>query len=89
YALPRLHLLAFAVIHYSAGNNPLPAPSMSSDLNPIEHIWDQRKQTLEDRTPPPSDLAELHLALVEEWNAFILWAHISILSAQNSFYVQI
>ncbi|KAL0161944.1 hypothetical protein M9458_041340, partial [Cirrhinus mrigala] len=44
-------------------------PSMSPDLNPIEHVWDQLKQRLDDHTPPPRDLAELRVALVEEWNA--------------------
>uniref|UniRef100_A0A3B3RC03 Tc1-like transposase DDE domain-containing protein n=1 Tax=Paramormyrops kingsleyae TaxID=1676925 RepID=A0A3B3RC03_9TELE len=44
-------------------------PSMSPDLNRIEHVWEQLKQRLDDRTPPPSDLAELRVALVEEWNA--------------------
>uniref|UniRef100_A0A665T358 Tc1-like transposase DDE domain-containing protein n=1 Tax=Echeneis naucrates TaxID=173247 RepID=A0A665T358_ECHNA len=44
-------------------------PAMSPDLNPIEHVWDQLKQRLDDRTPPPHDLAELHVALMEEWNA--------------------
>uniref|UniRef100_A0A3B4A6M6 Tc1-like transposase DDE domain-containing protein n=1 Tax=Periophthalmus magnuspinnatus TaxID=409849 RepID=A0A3B4A6M6_9GOBI len=39
------------------------------DLNPIEHVWDQLKQRLDGRTPPPCDLAELHVALGEEWNA--------------------
>uniref|UniRef100_A0A3P8TVP2 Tc1-like transposase DDE domain-containing protein n=1 Tax=Amphiprion percula TaxID=161767 RepID=A0A3P8TVP2_AMPPE len=41
-------------------------PAMSPDLNPIEHIWDQLKQRLDARTPPPHDLAELRVALVEE-----------------------
>uniref|UniRef100_A0A3B4ADK0 Transposase Tc1-like domain-containing protein n=1 Tax=Periophthalmus magnuspinnatus TaxID=409849 RepID=A0A3B4ADK0_9GOBI len=39
-------------------------PAMSPDLNPIEHIWDQLKQRLDGRTPPPRDLAELRAALV-------------------------
>lgn len=43
-------------------------PAMSPGLNPIEHVWDQLKQRLDNRTPPPHDLAELHVALVEEWN---------------------
>uniref|UniRef100_A0A3B3ZZP0 Tc1-like transposase DDE domain-containing protein n=1 Tax=Periophthalmus magnuspinnatus TaxID=409849 RepID=A0A3B3ZZP0_9GOBI len=44
-------------------------PAMSPDLNPIEHVRDQLKQRLDGRTPPPRDLAELRVALVEEWNA--------------------
>lgn len=45
-------------------------PAKSPDLNPIEHVWDQLKRRLDDRTPRPSDLAELRAALVEEWNAW-------------------
>uniref|UniRef100_A0A3B3Q8K5 Tc1-like transposase DDE domain-containing protein n=1 Tax=Paramormyrops kingsleyae TaxID=1676925 RepID=A0A3B3Q8K5_9TELE len=44
-------------------------PSMSPDLNPIQDVWDQLKQRLDDRTPPLRGLAELRVALVEEWNA--------------------
>uniref|UniRef100_A0A3Q1CFB6 Tc1-like transposase DDE domain-containing protein n=1 Tax=Amphiprion ocellaris TaxID=80972 RepID=A0A3Q1CFB6_AMPOC len=43
--------------------------AMSPDLSPREHVWDQLKQRLDARTPPPRDLPELHVALVEEWNA--------------------
>ncbi|KAL1280026.1 hypothetical protein QQF64_014626 [Cirrhinus molitorella] len=43
-------------------------PAMSPDLNPIEQVRNQLKQRLDDRTPPPRDLAELCVALVEEWN---------------------
>uniref|UniRef100_A0A3B3HSM6 Tc1-like transposase DDE domain-containing protein n=1 Tax=Oryzias latipes TaxID=8090 RepID=A0A3B3HSM6_ORYLA len=42
-------------------------PAINPDLNPIEPC-DQPKQRLDDPTPHPSDLAELHVALVEEWN---------------------
>uniref|UniRef100_A0A3B5AE73 Tc1-like transposase DDE domain-containing protein n=1 Tax=Stegastes partitus TaxID=144197 RepID=A0A3B5AE73_9TELE len=45
-------------------------PAIPPDLNPIQHVWDQLKQRLDDRTPPPPcHLAELRVALVEEWNA--------------------
>uniref|UniRef100_A0A3P9I187 Tc1-like transposase DDE domain-containing protein n=1 Tax=Oryzias latipes TaxID=8090 RepID=A0A3P9I187_ORYLA len=45
-------------------------PPMTPDLNPMEQVWDQLKQRLDDRTPPPNDLVELHVVLVEEWKAF-------------------
>uniref|UniRef100_A0A3B3HGF5 Tc1-like transposase DDE domain-containing protein n=1 Tax=Oryzias latipes TaxID=8090 RepID=A0A3B3HGF5_ORYLA len=44
---------------------------MTPDLNPIEDVWDQLKQRLDNRSPPPSDLAELCIALVEEWNTLL------------------
>uniref|UniRef100_A0A3P9HU86 Tc1-like transposase DDE domain-containing protein n=1 Tax=Oryzias latipes TaxID=8090 RepID=A0A3P9HU86_ORYLA len=40
-------------------------PAMSPDLDPVEHVWSMLKQRLDDHTPPQSDLAELHEALVE------------------------
>lgn len=42
-------------------------PAMSSDLNPMEDVLDQLNQRLDDCTLSPSDLAEQHMALVEEW----------------------
>uniref|UniRef100_A0A3P9M0B1 Tc1-like transposase DDE domain-containing protein n=1 Tax=Oryzias latipes TaxID=8090 RepID=A0A3P9M0B1_ORYLA len=44
-------------------------PVMFPNLNPRERVWDQLKQRLDDRSPPPSDLTELHVELVEEWYA--------------------
>uniref|UniRef100_A0A3B3CLX5 Uncharacterized protein n=1 Tax=Oryzias melastigma TaxID=30732 RepID=A0A3B3CLX5_ORYME len=41
--------------------------AMTSDLSPIEDVWDHLR--LDDRTPPPNNLPELYVALVEEWNA--------------------
>uniref|UniRef100_A0A3P9JUB2 Tc1-like transposase DDE domain-containing protein n=1 Tax=Oryzias latipes TaxID=8090 RepID=A0A3P9JUB2_ORYLA len=41
-------------------------PEMTSDLNPIDNVCDQLQQRLDDCTQPPSDLTELHVALVEE-----------------------
>lgn len=43
-------------------------PAVSPDLDPLEQVWDQLKQRLDARTPPPCDPAELHVELVEEWN---------------------
>uniref|UniRef100_A0A3B3ICJ9 Tc1-like transposase DDE domain-containing protein n=1 Tax=Oryzias latipes TaxID=8090 RepID=A0A3B3ICJ9_ORYLA len=36
-------------------------PPMSPDMNPIEHTWNQLRQRLDDGTPSPRDLAELHV----------------------------
>uniref|UniRef100_A0A3Q1GI72 Tc1-like transposase DDE domain-containing protein n=1 Tax=Acanthochromis polyacanthus TaxID=80966 RepID=A0A3Q1GI72_9TELE len=44
-------------------------PAMSPDLTAIEHVWDQLKQRLGACTSPPHNLAELSVALVEEWNS--------------------
>lgn len=41
-------------------------PTMISDLNPTEHVWDQLKQRDYDWIPRRP--AELHVTLVEEWN---------------------
>ena len=47
----------------------LPWPSKYPDLNPIEHIWDELERRLQARQNRPNNVAELRLALVEEWNA--------------------
>uniref|UniRef100_A0A3P9GY33 Tc1-like transposase DDE domain-containing protein n=1 Tax=Oryzias latipes TaxID=8090 RepID=A0A3P9GY33_ORYLA len=44
-------------------------PAMTSNLTPKDTVWNQLKQRLDDRTPTPSDLAELHVSFVEEWTA--------------------
>uniref|UniRef100_A0A3P9L9N3 Tc1-like transposase DDE domain-containing protein n=1 Tax=Oryzias latipes TaxID=8090 RepID=A0A3P9L9N3_ORYLA len=44
-------------------------PAMSPDMNPIEHTWNQLRQRLDDGTPSTRDLAELHVALMQQWNA--------------------
>uniref|UniRef100_A0AAY4F120 Tc1-like transposase DDE domain-containing protein n=1 Tax=Denticeps clupeoides TaxID=299321 RepID=A0AAY4F120_9TELE len=62
------HLL-FVLGFYEVGVPHMVWPSMSPNLNPIEHVWDHLKQRLKDRTPPPRDLSELRVALMEEKNA--------------------
>ena len=44
----------------------LPLPSLSPDLNPIEHVWDELGRRLRNRKPAVSTLCELHKALLEE-----------------------
>lgn len=42
-------------------------PSLSPDINPIEHLWDQLKRSVRCRIPAPQTVAELKIALTEEW----------------------
>ncbi|GFU61175.1 transposable element Tcb2 transposase [Trichonephila clavipes] len=44
-------------------------PARSSDLNPIEHVWDFLGRRLAARTLPPVTIGELRLALQDEWAA--------------------
>ena len=43
-------------------------PSLSPDLNPIEHAWDKLQQAVSARPVLPRNREELSAALVEEWN---------------------
>ena len=42
--------------------------SKSSDLNPIEHLWDNLDTRVRQRQNPPGNVNELPDALLEEWN---------------------
>lgn len=42
-------------------------PARSPDLNPIEHVWDALGRRVGERQPPPRNLQELKMALLEEW----------------------
>ncbi|KFM57308.1 Transposable element Tcb1 transposase, partial [Stegodyphus mimosarum] len=42
-------------------------PARSSDLNPIEHVWDALGRRLAALNPPPQTLAALATALQEQW----------------------
>ena len=46
--------------------NVLPWPSLSPDLNPIEHIWDVIGQRVRSRVP--LNTRDLERFVVEEWN---------------------
>lgn len=45
-------------------------PSMSPDMNPIEHVWDTIGRNLNRRDPPLQNLGDLRVAIVDEWNRF-------------------
>ncbi|GFX57182.1 transposable element Tcb1 transposase [Trichonephila clavipes] len=42
-------------------------PEYSSDLNPVENLWDALGRAVSSRFPPPTALIEFETALPEEW----------------------
>ena len=46
----------------------LPWPALSSNLSPIEHLWDELGRRVRHRKNPPETLQELRDALVYEGN---------------------
>ena len=38
-------------------------PAQSSDLNPIEHLWDEMERAIQSRDPLPANLTQLSEAL--------------------------
>lgn len=43
-------------------------PSLSPDLNPIEHAWDELDRRIRKRVPQPQDIWELLVMVLEEWD---------------------
>ena len=62
-SLPPAILLVLQVTNVSG----LPWPAKSTDLYPIEHIWDLVDRRVWARAIPPRNVRELAGALVEEW----------------------
>ena len=48
-------------------------PARSPDLNPIEHIWSDMSQQLNNMDNHPQNLAELRAALANIWRGFGLY----------------
>ena len=46
----------------------LPSPTLSPDLSPIEHLWDELGRRVRHRQNPLETLQELRDALMHEWN---------------------
>ncbi|GFU69018.1 transposable element Tcb1 transposase [Trichonephila clavipes] len=53
---------------FKEGIKRLEWPARSTDMNPIEHVWDALRRRIAGRQPPPQTLQELERALLEEWN---------------------
>ncbi|KAL1454589.1 hypothetical protein WDU94_010809 [Cyamophila willieti] len=51
-----------------AGLEVLDHPPRSPDMNPIEHVWDYLKRQIRARMNQINTLAELKIAVVEEWD---------------------
>ena len=49
------------------GVNDMPWPSLSPDLNPIEHLWNVIERRVRARPVPPQNLRQLEIALHQEW----------------------
>ena len=50
------------------GNDNVPWPAQSPDLNPIEHLWNHLKLRLEEYEEAPRGMKELWERIDEEWN---------------------
>ena len=49
------------------GANVMPWSSLSPDLNPIEHLWDELGRRVRARPVQPQNLRQLEIALHQEW----------------------
>ena len=49
------------------GVNVMPWPSLSPDLNPIEHLWDELGQRVRACPVQPQNLRQFEIALHQEW----------------------
>ena len=47
-------------------------PSLSPDMNPIEHVWDELGRRVRNRVNPLQTLQALEHALVDEWRRLLV-----------------
>ena len=52
------------------GVNVMPWPSLSPNLNPIEHLWDELGRRVRARPVQPQNLRQLEIALHQVWARF-------------------
>ena len=65
-ATPHIARISMAVLRQSA-MEVLPWPSLSPDLNPIEHVWDYIRRHLNEMDPRVQSMDELREAIYEVW----------------------
>jgi transposase len=66
----RPHRARLTTAFLTANNiNTLPCPSLSPDLNPVEHIWDELDGRLRARANASASPNELFIASQAEWAA--------------------
>ena len=64
----RPHTARITVAYFNNQNiRTLPWPSLSPDISPIEHLWDELDRRLRVRNVPPTAPDELFAALQEDW----------------------
>ena len=64
----RPHTARITVAYFNNQNiRTLPWPSLSPDLSPIEHLWDELDRRLRVRNVPPATSDELFAVLQEDW----------------------
>ncbi|GFW82509.1 transposable element Tcb2 transposase [Trichonephila clavipes] len=56
-------------------------PACSSDMNPIEHVWDALGRRVAGRQPTPQTLQKLEKALLEEWDRIPLFVINSLIDS--------
>ena len=62
------HTARITVAYFNNQNiRTLPWPSLSPDLSPIEHLWDELDRRLRVRIVPPATADELFAVLQEDW----------------------
>jgi hypothetical protein len=63
----RLYTACLTTAFLTTNINTLPCPSLSPDINPIEHIWDELGKHLRARANAPATPSELFMMLQAEW----------------------